>query len=197
MKRTFSQIVRVVAVVSAHMLAALALVCALVVAQSERDETRHAEAILLICTADPREGCGAPLLDHALDRYRRGYGVSIVLTGVLAGPDDHALHQARNDLIERGVPEAVVLVAGGGNRRQTAIVHAATLLYRQGMTSVVLVDRSYAMLTSLKITRDLGIVAYGSPPPGPPPDIGQVVRGAVAYWAYVLGENRLAWEESL
>lgn len=197
MKRTFLQIVRVAAVVSAHVLAALALVCALVVAQSERDETRHAESILLICTSDPRGECGSPLLDHTLDLYRRGYAVSIVLAGVRAGPDNHALHQARTDLIEQGVSETVVLVAGGGASRQTAIVQATALLYRQGMTSVVLVDQSYAMLTSLKITRDLGIVAYGSPSPGPPPDIGQVVRGAVAYWAYVLGENRLAWEESL
>lgn len=178
------------AVISAQVIAGFLLVCLLVIIQSQHRRAHRAEAIVLLCVNTVSQSASwdvASLVEHTVDLYRQGYATRIYVAGV----DDAVLVGARGGLVDHGIPETVVQVAQSGTTRYTAIVHVVSLLYQHGVASAVLVDEPSAMLENLKMARDLGLAAYASPPPGPPPDIGQVIRAAYAYWGYVLGKNQV------
>jgi uncharacterized SAM-binding protein YcdF (DUF218 family) len=173
--------VRTVVVVITLVLAALVLVGELVILQGQRDESRRVDALVVLCPEAYATACG----NHAFDRYRQGLASSIVL--LEAGEETQPLRAALSD---RPLPEGVVLVVTRSGHDQADMQHIATLLYQQGMDRVLLVDTPDALLRDLKMARDLGLAAYGSPLPNVSPEPRAALRASLDYWSYVLFNHR-------
>jgi uncharacterized SAM-binding protein YcdF (DUF218 family) len=152
-------------------------VCSLVVLQGGRDETRGADAIVVLY---PTASAAANAhLEQALDLYQRGLASHVVLVG------DNTL-ATQEVLLGQEIPETAILLEEAAGGRHTRMQAIANLLYRQGLRSVLLVDEPASMLLDLKMARDLGLTAYGSPISTETDGPGQVMQAGLEYWQYVL-----------
>lgn len=168
-------IARAVAILALLALLAFGLVCVLVVVQGQRDEARRADAIVVLYPAV----ASRDHLEHALNLYQAGHAARLVLAG-----EDIATMQAA--LVSQGIPEAALLAQEASGSRYARLRSITELLYAQGLSSVLLIDSPDHLLLDLKMARDLGLTAYGSPVPGAEPEIQEVLRASLDYWQYVL-----------
>jgi uncharacterized SAM-binding protein YcdF (DUF218 family) len=150
---------RGIATALASALLLLGLTAAMIVVQSGRDEARPAgaavvpgEAVDSALTPEQKAQC-----DHAANLYRRGMVSRIILTGVMVAP------LARQYLIDQGAPPQVLLIEEESASLVEGLRAAANMARAQGISSVVIVVDPPAMLTALKVARDEGLTAYGSP----------------------------------
>jgi uncharacterized SAM-binding protein YcdF (DUF218 family) len=167
----------------------LLLLAALVLVQAQRDETRPAGAAVVL-SVEGWSGDPLPMrqarLEHALDLYQRGVVSRLILT---AAGDEGAASRAY--LVERGVPESVLLIEDDGGTTLDCLRGAAALARESGVGTVLLVSDPVHMLRSLKIARDTGLVAYGSPAFNSPTSrsfttsLGYVARESLAYLGYI------------
>jgi uncharacterized SAM-binding protein YcdF (DUF218 family) len=168
-------IVRALVILVLLALLALGLVCVLVVVQGQRDEARRADAIVVLYPAvASREH-----LEHALNLYQEGHSARLVLAG-----EDIANVQAA--LVSQGIPEAALLAQEESGSRYAHLQGITQMLYAQGLSSVLLVDSPDRLLLDLKMARDMGLIAYGSPVPGDRPEMQEILRASLDYWQYVL-----------
>jgi uncharacterized SAM-binding protein YcdF (DUF218 family) len=139
-----------------------------------RDERPAADAIVVLGAAQYNGRPSAILkarLEHAIQLYRDGVARYLVVTGGKADGDiTTEAASARSYAIQRGVPSDAILAENRGRTTVESLRGVATLLHEHGLTSAVFVsDRSH-MLRVLRIARDEGIAAYGSPTPSSPSD---------------------------
>jgi hypothetical protein len=141
------------------------------VIQSQRDDARSVDLLLVIAPDIPP----TPLIEHSIDLYRRGYGTRIAL----AGPGRSRAYAA---LTGRGLPaETLVSVAEGDSL--IAVIVAAR---QSDVRSLLVVSLPADQLLSLKIARDQGMHAYGSPVPAASADLLAALRASLGYWRYAL-----------
>ena len=135
--------------------------------QGERDEQRPVDAIVVLGAAQ-YNGRPSPLfearLDHALSLYFAGIAPRIVVTGGKAEGDLWTeADTARAYALAHDVPPDAILAEDHGRNTLDSLRAVADILDDEGIESAVFVsDRSH-MLRVLRIARDLGIDAYGSP----------------------------------
>lgn len=136
----------------------LLLVAALVVVQSRQDETRQADAAIIL----PDE-TGSANLDQAIALFRAGAVSHIVLAA--ADDEPEAIAAARHQyLTDRGIaPETIAEEARGASLNAT-IAAAADRARGVGASQVLLVADPLRQLRALKIARDAGLQVYASPP---------------------------------
>jgi uncharacterized SAM-binding protein YcdF (DUF218 family) len=173
----------------------LLLVSALVLVQGQRDETRPAGAAIVL-SAERWRGDSAAMrqarLDHALDLYRRGTVSRFILTGPSpTGTEPSEAALSRDYLVERGVPQEALRLEERGGTTLECLRNAADQAREDGVGTVLLVSDSVHMLRSLKMARDIGMVAYGSPAYNSPAsrsftaELGYVARETWAYTVYI------------
>jgi uncharacterized SAM-binding protein YcdF (DUF218 family) len=136
--------------------------------QGGRDEARRADAIVVLGAAQ-YNGWPSPLfqarLAHAVELYEAGLAPLFIVTGGKGRPGDATTEAAaaRAYAVAHGVPAEAII---GEDRSRTTVEQIRTvgaMLRERGLRSVVVVsDRSH-MLRSLRIMRDQGITAFGSP----------------------------------
>jgi uncharacterized SAM-binding protein YcdF (DUF218 family) len=136
-------------------------------AQGGRDERRPAAAIVVLGTAQ-YDGRPSPVfkarLDHALDLYRAGMAPFLVMTGGNAAGDwTTEAAVARAFAIEQGVPPGAILLEDRGRNTVESLRAVGALLREHGVTDAVFVSDRTHMLRVLRIARDEGITAWGSP----------------------------------
>jgi hypothetical protein len=174
-QRILQHILRIVSIFTILALVAVFLVALLIVVQGQRDESRSTEALLVLPTTKP-----SPLLvDHILDLYHQGYAPQILLVG----QDMQPIYDA---LVEKHQPEATLLLLE--TAQNPALYEAIVGTYQQGIQTVLLIDRPETMLLHLKMARDMGMNAYGSPLPTTP-NPGALMLASLTYWRYVLFEG--------
>jgi uncharacterized SAM-binding protein YcdF (DUF218 family) len=158
------------AIVSA--VAMLALICLLIVLEGQRDDLQNLgvgrAGAAIVLGAAQWSGGRLPLLrarlDHALDLYRRGQVRLIVLTGGVGAGD--AISEAaagKQYLLGRGLPAEALLTEDHSTTTWENLRNSVALIQSNQIGAVVLVSDRFHMLRSLKMTRDLGLIAYGSP----------------------------------
>lgn len=195
LRRLLRGLLRGLLIGAASLAALLAIVCALIVAQGQRDEARPAGAAIVLGAAQ-WNGAPSPVLrarlDHAIDLYQRGYVSRIILTGGASQGDQTTEAAAgRQYLVERGLPDAALLLEDQGTTTWESVQNAAALARANGIATVVLVSDPFHMLRSLKMARDLRLSAYGSPTRTSPisqnrgEELRYVVREAWAYLVYL------------
>jgi uncharacterized SAM-binding protein YcdF (DUF218 family) len=181
-------------ILSAVSIAALvALVCVLVVLQGQRDEARPAGAAIVLGAAQ-WNGTPSPVLqarlDHALDLYKRGYVSRVILTGGVGQGDTVSEAAAgKQYLVERGMAPESLLLEEQGLTTWESLRNAAVIARAHGIGTALLVSDPFHMLRSLKMARDLGLVAYGSPTRSSPisGNTAEEVRYALREgWAYLV-----------
>jgi uncharacterized SAM-binding protein YcdF (DUF218 family) len=135
--------------------------------QGDVDEARRAGAIVVLGAAQydgrPSEVFKARL-DHATALYAQGLASYLVVTGGKR-PGDRTTEAAvaRAYALQQNVPADRILVEDKGRSTLESMRSVATILRAQGIRDAVFVSDPTHMLRVLRIARDEGIEAYGSP----------------------------------
>lgn len=172
MRRILFGFLRGVAMIALAVIAFTAILCALIVTQGRRDETRRADAVVVLGvgeshTTTPTQAMRMRL-DVARDLYRRGVVSRIMLTA--SDATTATVASGRQYLIDQGLPDQALLGAEGGEAAWERLHSAANLARANGIQTVLLVGEAPEMLRSLKIARDAGLDAYGVPVRSAPTD---------------------------
>lgn len=110
-------------------------------------------------------------LEHAIDLYHDGVAGYVIVTGGKADGDATTeAASARTYAIGRGVPAAAILTEDRGRTTLESLRGAASILHDRGFQTAVFVSDRTHMLRVLRIARDEGITAFGSPTATSPSD---------------------------
>jgi len=139
-----------------------------------RDDQRSADAIVVLGAAQYNGRPSAILkarLEHAIDLFHAGAAPFLVVTGGKAEGDiTTEAASARAFAIQRGVPASAILAEDRGRTTLESLRGVAAILQDKHLATAIFVsDRSH-MLRVLRIARDEGIAAYGSPTATSPSD---------------------------
>lgn len=142
--------------------------------QGDRDERRAADAIVVLGAAQ-YDGTPSPVfrarLEHAVALFHEGYADVLVVTGGKAeGDRTTEAAAARQFAIDHGVPAAAILVEDKGRTTLESLRTVGAMLRESRSTSALFVSDRAHMLRVLRIARDEGLVAYGSPTTTSPTD---------------------------
>jgi uncharacterized SAM-binding protein YcdF (DUF218 family) len=136
--------------------------------QGGRDEARKADAIVVLGAAQ-YNGTPSPVfearLDHAVRLYKDGIAPVLIVTGGKGRPGDTTTEAeaARDYAIAQGVPASKILVEDQSRTTLEQLRTVGQMLRDSGLRSAVIVSDRTHMLRSLRIARDQGIDAHGSP----------------------------------
>ncbi|HYX69659.1 MAG TPA: YdcF family protein [Terriglobales bacterium] len=152
-----------------------AVTCAGIVVQSERDESRPADAIVVFGAA---EYSGRPLpvfrarLDHAYDLYKRHMAPYVIVTGGAGGdPKFSEGGVGRKYLMERGVPADQIIAETQGDNTLESAERIAVIMKANRLRTCDAVSDGYHMFRLKKMLGREGIEAYAAPRPElHPPD---------------------------
>jgi uncharacterized SAM-binding protein YcdF (DUF218 family) len=184
-----------IALVITGLVVVVAVLAVRVERQSQRDEARPADVILVLGAAEYR-GKPSPVLkarlDHALELYRMKLAPRIMTTGGSGG--EHVFTEGtvgRAYLEQAGVaPEAVIVESEGESTVQSTTI-AIEIMARMGLRSAIVVSDGYHIFRVKKMLEARGIAAYGSPRKerggGPFHDRWNYLRQAVGYLLWRAG----------
>ena len=135
--------------------------------QSELDEARPADVILVLGAAEYR-GRPSPVLkarlDHALDLYGRRLAPRIMTTGGAGGdPVFTEGGVGRSYLANHGVPPEAIIVESEGGSTVESIAMAGEIMRRMGLRSAIVVSDGYHIYRVKRMLESVGLEAYGSP----------------------------------
>jgi len=148
--------------------------------QGLRDDSRPADAIVVLGAAQ-YNGVPSPIyrarLDHAIDLFDEGLAPRLVMTGGKQPGDKTTEAEAgRAYAIARGVPDEAILVEDRGRTTLESLRTVGTMLHERGLESAVFVSDRTHMLRVLRIARDQGVEAFGSPTRTSPIDVSAEER---------------------
>ena len=136
-------------------------------AQGQKDETRPADAIVVMGAAE-YDGRPSPVfasrLDHGVALYLGGVAPRLVVTGgKAAGDRTTEAAVGRAFAIDHGVPPEAILVEDQSRTTLESIQAVAGLLKADQAASAIFVSDRPHMLRVLRMAADAGITAWGSP----------------------------------
>jgi uncharacterized SAM-binding protein YcdF (DUF218 family) len=170
-------------------------------AEGNRDDRQPADAIVVLGAAQfngtPSDVFEARL-QHALALYEAGVAPYLVVTGGKL-PADRTTEAAtaRKWAIAHGVPASAILSENHGRNTLESLEAVAAIFRDHGLASAVFVSDQTHMLRVLRMARDQGIVAFGSPTRTSPSDLDPVrreramVHEIAGLVAYFFGAGRL------
>ena len=159
--------------------------------QSQIDEARAADAIIVLGAAEYR-GKPSPVLEarlnHALFLYLKHMAPRIITTGGAGGdPVFTEGSVGRSYLSAHGVPaEAIVVEREAGSTAQS-VAAVAEIMRRMNLKSAIVVSDGYHIYRVKKMLESSGLQVYGSPRPSAPPGRWQYYRQAVGYLLWKIG----------
>jgi uncharacterized SAM-binding protein YcdF (DUF218 family) len=133
-----------------------------------QDDVRPADAIVVLGAAQ-WNGVPSPLfqrrLDHAIQLFHDGVAPVLIVTGGRGRAEDVTSEGEAAAVYARahGVPNGAILVEDRARNTLESLRNVGSLLRDHGLHSAVLVSNRTHMLRSLRMARDQGIQAYGSP----------------------------------
>jgi uncharacterized SAM-binding protein YcdF (DUF218 family) len=135
--------------------------------QSEIDEAKPADVILVLGAAEYR-GRPSPVLkarlDHALELYLRKLAPRVMTTGGAGGdPVFTEGGVGRSYLSEHGVPADAIIVENEGASTVESLAMTGEILHRMGLHSVIAVSDGYHIYRVKRMLESSGLEAYGSP----------------------------------
>jgi uncharacterized SAM-binding protein YcdF (DUF218 family) len=135
--------------------------------EGQRDDQRPADAIVVLGAAQ-YDGRPSPVfaarLDHAVALYLHGAAPVLIVTGgKREGDRTTEAAVARRFAIENQVPDSAILVEDRGRTTLESLQSVGSIMRRYGLKSAIFVSDRMHMLRVLRIARDQGVVAYGSP----------------------------------
>ena len=142
--------------------------------QGQRDERRPADAIVVLGAAQ-YDGRPSPVfrarLDHAIELHQQGIAPVLVVTGGrLPGDRTTEAEAARAYAVARGIDPTRILVENESRTTLQSVRAVAAMLHDRGLRDVVFVSDRTHMLRVLRLARDEGLAAWGSPATASPTD---------------------------
>lgn len=166
----------------------LMLISILIMVQGQRNEVRSAGAAVVVLPPHDQTSSQDAVemrLDHAVDLYRRGYVNRIIV----AEQETNTGTNVEDYVAERRLPAEALLLVQAGDRPVEQLRSVGDVMRLNGIESVLVSSERYEMLRMLKMSRDVGMDAYGVPIRQTEvswvEDAFQIVREAWAYIAYV------------
>jgi uncharacterized SAM-binding protein YcdF (DUF218 family) len=154
---------------------ALAWTVVAIVRQGAVDESRPADAIVVLGAAQydgVPSAVFAARLEHAVELYHQGIAKVLVVTGgKLPGDRYTEAETARTYALAHGVPKSAILAENNGRNTLQSIEAVGAILRARHLTSAVFVSDRTHMLRVLRMATDQGLVAWGSPAPDSPTDL--------------------------
>jgi uncharacterized SAM-binding protein YcdF (DUF218 family) len=135
--------------------------------QGNHDEVRPADAIVVLGAAQ-YNGVPSPIyrarLDHAIGLFEEGVAPTLVMTGgKLPGDNTTEADAGRAYAIAQGVPAEAIIVEDRGRTTLESLRTVGGMLREHELDSAVFVSDRTHMLRVLRIARDQGVEAFGSP----------------------------------
>ena len=136
----------------------------------ERDEARPADAIIVLGAA-AYDAVPSPVfrarIEHGLDLYRAGHARVLLFTGGYGGGGARFAESqvARRYAIRQGIPEEAILIESSSQTTYQNLFEARTLMLEHGLRDAIVGSDPLHMARALRLCRQLGIRAYGSPTP--------------------------------
>ncbi|MBO9716360.1 MAG: YdcF family protein [Pseudoxanthomonas sp.] len=148
----------------------LAAVAAWIVWVGQRDQAIPADAIIVLGAAayDARP---SPVFQerirHGLDLYRRGYAPVLLFTGGYGGSRARFSESqvARRYALQQGIPESAILIESVSRTTRENLQQARQVMQEHGLHRAIVVSDPLHMARALRLSRELGIDAIGSPTP--------------------------------
>jgi len=139
--------------------------------QAQRDETQHADVIVVFGAAE-YAGKPSPVyrarLDHAVELFARGVAPIIVTSGGAGRDLRFSEGQVGRDyLAARGIPESQLIAETQGEDTLQSTKRVAAIMHENGMHSCVAVSDGYHMFRIKKMMQAQGVTVYGAPRPDP------------------------------
>jgi uncharacterized SAM-binding protein YcdF (DUF218 family) len=166
--------------------------------QSNVDEARPADVILVLGAAEYR-GRPSPVLEarlnHALFLYHQNLAPRILTTGGKGGDPTFTEGEVAHAYLSRHeVPSEAILVESEGESTVHSIAAAAEIMRRMNLKSCIVVSDGYHIYRVKKMLETMGMQAYGSPRPertAEDPDTWRqrwvYARQAIAYELWRMG----------
>jgi uncharacterized SAM-binding protein YcdF (DUF218 family) len=163
--------------------------------QSEVDEARPADVIVVLGAAEYR-GKPSPVLrarlDHALSLYQRKLAPRILTTGGAGGDPVFTEGEVGRDyLVKRGVPSESILLEAEGESTVHSTAAVAEIMRRMNLKSCIVVSDAYHIFRVKKMLEFRGLNVYGSPRPseqtGSRREKWLFVRQGIGYMLWQLG----------
>ncbi len=165
----------------------LAGVAAYIVWVGGQDEAAPADVVIVLGAA-AYDAKPSPVFEqrirHGIDLYQRGLAPKIIFTGGYGGSKARFSESqvARRYSVRQGVPEADILIESVSRNTHENLRQARGLMQTHGMRRAIIVSDPLHMARALRISRELGIQAVGSPTPT------SRFRSFSASWRFLLGE---------
>ena len=148
----------------------LAGVAAYITWVGQRDDARPADAIIVLGAAayDARP---SPVFEerirHGIDLYRRGLAPKLIFTGGYGGVGARFSESqvARRYALRQGVPDKAILIESLSRNTHDNLRQASLLMQQHQLHDVIVVSDPLHMARALRISKELGIRAVGSPTP--------------------------------
>jgi uncharacterized SAM-binding protein YcdF (DUF218 family) len=142
--------------------------------RGETDERQPADAIVVMGAAQ-YDGRPSPVFEarlrHAVDLWQQGLAPYLVVTGGgRAGDRTTEAATARAYAVANGVPDAVILSEDAGGTTLESIRNVAEIFSTRHLRSAIFVSDRTHMLRVIRMAKDHGIVATGSPTTTSPTD---------------------------
>jgi uncharacterized SAM-binding protein YcdF (DUF218 family) len=145
-----------------------------------RDEARQADAIVVLGAAQ-YNGRPSPVLrarlDHAFDLYQKGLADTIITTGSF-GPDPNfsEAHVSTQYLVQRGIDPGKIITEQGSGTSADSIRAAVGLMRAKGWRATLVVSDGFHLFRLKRMFEDNGVLAYTSPAPNSPIEVGSSQR---------------------
>ena len=151
----------------------VAVVYALVVRQSGKNEARPA-AVIVVFGAAQYQGKPSPVykarLDHAAHLYHRGMAPFVITTGGKGSdPDFSEGVVGREYLKTLGIPDSQLIAETQSPDTAESARRVATIMRANGMSSCLAVSDSYHIFRIKQMLAREGITVYGAPRPNSKP----------------------------
>lgn len=162
---------------------------------SQIDESRPADAIIIMGAAEYR-GRPSPVLkarlDHGLELFQRGLAPRILTTGGAGGdPVFTEGEVGRAYLVRKGVPSEAIIVEAEGESTAHSMAASGEIMRRMNLHSAILVSDGYHIFRAKKMLEARGFRVYGSPRPSETQDawprLRLYVRQGVGYLLWRIG----------
>ncbi|WAC62339.1 YdcF family protein [Pseudoxanthomonas sp. SL93] len=136
----------------------------------QRDDARPSDAIIVLGAA-AYDAKPSPVFEerirHGIDLYKRGLAPKIIFTGGYGGVGARFSESqvARRYALRNGVPDKAILIESVSRNTHDNLRQASRLMQQHDLHRVVIVSDPLHMARALRISRELGIQAVGSPTP--------------------------------
>ena len=148
----------------------LAGVAAYITWVGQRDDARPADAIIVLGAA-AYDAKPSPVFEerirHGIDRYKRGLAPKLIFTGGYGGVGARFSESqvARRYALRQGVPDKAILIESLSRNTHDNLRQASLLMQQHQLHDVIVVSDPLHMARALRISKELGIRAVGSPTP--------------------------------